>query len=61
MRALSSRALAIPASGNASASRTPPWPPTGAYGEPISQVTADDRLCLRGATQLAEQALEVSG
>ena len=61
MRALSTRALAMRASGNASASRTPPWPPTGAYGEPISQLTADDRLPRHGATQLAEQTLEVSG
>jgi hypothetical protein len=61
MRAPSTPALAMPASGNTSASRTPPWPPTGAYGESISQLTADDRLPRRGATQLAEQALEVSG
>ena len=38
----------------------PPWPPTGAYGEPISQLTTDDRLLQREATPLAEQAQEES-
>jgi hypothetical protein len=47
-------------SGNTPASRTAPWPPTGAYGEPISQLTTDDRALQRDATPLAERAQEES-
>jgi hypothetical protein len=37
-------------SGNTPASPTAPWRPQGAYGEPISQLTTDDRAL--NATQL---------
>lgn len=48
------------ASANTPASPTAPWPPTGAYGERISQLTTHDRLLRRDATPLAEQAEEES-
>jgi hypothetical protein len=47
-------------SGNTPASTSAPWPPTGAYGEPISQLPVDDRLVQGDATPLAEQAQEES-
>jgi hypothetical protein len=48
------------ASANTPTSPAAPWPPTGAYGEPISQLTTHDRLLRRDATPLAEQAEEES-
>jgi hypothetical protein len=47
-------------SGNTPASASAPWPPMGAYGEPISQLPVDDRLVRGDATPLAEQAQEES-